>query len=175
MNRGSTCRGKVCSDKLWENGWLMVVKRRCIECRQGPFITCQNNVSIQKRVISPLPPYFSSSLPADKELYLYLYIAAGNMFATWHVWKCKKIIGKEVRKRKLTEKIWQAAAGSNKAFPWNIWQLYQALFLCNICVFFQGQNWQFAFCPRFDKCHRRSQIFPVAFRRFWEFRSFGII
>ena len=26
--------------------------------------------------------------------------------------------------------------------------------------------WIFAFCPRLDKCHRRSQIFPVAFGRF---------
>ena len=26
--------------------------------------------------------------------------------------------------------------------------------------------WKIAFYPRLDKCHRRSQIFPVAFRRF---------
>ena len=26
--------------------------------------------------------------------------------------------------------------------------------------------WRFAFYPRLDKCHRLSQIFPVAFRRF---------
>ena len=35
--------------------------------------------------------------------------------------------------------------------------------------------WKIAFYPRLDKCHRRSQIFPVAFRRFWQFRSYGII
>ena len=34
---------------------------------------------------------------------------------------------------------------------------------------------KFTFCPRLDKCHRQSQIFPVAFRRFWHCRSFGII
>ena len=81
----------------------------------------------------------------------------------------------------------------------------QALFLCNICVVFRlvFAFWdllfihaltnatddhkysplpsadfaisRFAFYPRLDKCHRRSQIFPVAFRRFWQFRSFGII
>ena len=45
--------------------------------------------------------------------------------------------------------------------------IIQALFLCNICVVL-GQFWHLEICffPRFDKCHRRSQIYPVAFRRF---------
>ena len=35
--------------------------------------------------------------------------------------------------------------------------------------------WIFGFYPRLDKCHSRSQIFPVAFRRFWQFLTFGVI
>ena len=43
----------------------------------------------------------------------------------------------------------------------------QALLLCNICVVFQStfDIKKFAFYPRLDKCHRRSQIFPIAFCR----------
>ena len=35
--------------------------------------------------------------------------------------------------------------------------------------------WKIAFYPRLNKCHRRSQIFPIAFRRFWLCQSFGVI
>ena len=46
--------------------------------------------------------------------------------------------------------------------------VWQALFLCNICVFFYASFVisRFAFYPRLDKCHRRSQIFPVSFADF---------
>ena len=56
-------------------------------------------------------------------------------------------------------------------------ELKQALFLCNICVVFRPVMpfGYLSFYPRLDKCQRRSQIFPVAFRRFCHFRSFGII
>ena len=55
--------------------------------------------------------------------------------------------------------------------------IWQALFLCNICVVFNASFaiWKFAFYPRLDKCHRQSQIFSVSNRRFWHCRSFGII
>ena len=46
--------------------------------------------------------------------------------------------------------------------------LSQALFLCNICVVFRPvlAFRDLLFYPRLDKCHRRSQIFSIAFRRF---------
>ena len=41
------------------------------------------------------------------------------------------------------------------------------IFVQHLCGFSASfAIWRFAFCPRLDKCHRRSQIFPVAFRRF---------
>ena len=50
------------------------------------------------------------------------------------------------------------------------------IFVQHLLGFFVGQFSRiFAFYPRLNKCHRRSQIFPVAFRRFGQFRSFGII
>ena len=52
-----------------------------------------------------------------------------------------------------------SGAGPKRAFR------SQALFLCNICMVFQAM-WTIDFYPRLEKCHRRSQIFPVAFRRF---------
>ena len=48
----------------------------------------------------------------------------------------------------------------------------QALFLCNMVFQASIGIWRFAFYPRLDKCHRRSQIFPVPtkilpFPEFW--------
>ena len=45
------------------------------------------------------------------------------------------------------------------------YSLRQALLLC-VGFYASSGIWKLLFYPRLNKCHRRSQIFPIAFRRF---------